>query len=502
MTAMAHPVPRRVRTIVAAMVLAGAVATAPLAAPAPAPASAAAVGEPTIEAQAFDIDLGQQLTVTFELPPGVRTTGFAAGTVLRLTTHERLDDREALLNALDGALGNEEGSLSIPLDPGGIDPAVVTYPTESTVALTVPTLTSLQSADDVRPTSEDADASTGEAAAAATPLMFSRPGVHAVEIALVVGGHAVADTTTFVRIVDPAIEIGDMSVAIVMGQTTAPTITSDGSVSVTADNVDELTRLADTLEGIDGVSAALGSPDQTIPRAVFVEPSTLQALLVSDPELGARLVRGLTSSQVIPGPLVPFEPSAAAASGQVDRYTELLTAGEDLLGQLLPRTDIGRTVQIVREPFTTAAAEMQRKNVGARLMVMGFDLYSRTSGGNGAFTDTSQLVRIALPDDTEALTSLVDPHIGARLADGADTPMATAIATVADLAVTAESIEADGGIVSRHGMVLATAGLDVPDAEMMTDLVSLIGSTRGLRLVEAATLASTVDPLLRLGGGG
>lgn len=462
----------------------------------PSHASAAAVGRLTIEAQGFDIEPGQSLAVTFELPPGLDTSSFASGTVLRLTAHERIADREAFLNALDGSLGDVDSSLTLPLDPAGIDATMVTYPSTTTVTLTVPTLTSLQAVDD-----GGDERTTGEPVAT-NPLMFNRPGVHAVQIDLISSGHSLADTTTFVRVVDPAEDPDDMSVAIVMGQTSDPGIGRDGSIELTADNVDEMTRLADTLDGLDGVPVAVGTPERRIPRAVFVEPSTLQALAVDDPELAARLSRGLTSSVIIPGPIVPFEPSAAAASGQADRYTRLLSSGEDLLDQLLPGTEISRTVQIVREPFTTAAAELQRKNVGARLMVMGFDLYSRTTGGNGAFTDTSQLVTIALDDQTEALTSLVDPHIGTRLEEGTDAPMATAIATVADLAVTAQSIADDGGLVSRHGMVLATSGLDVPDAELMADLAALVSTTRGLRLVEPSTLASTVDVLLRPGGGG
>jgi hypothetical protein len=77
------------------------------------------VGRLTIEAQGFDIEPGQSLTVTFELPPGLDTSSFASGTVLRLTAHERIADREAFLNALDGSLGDVDSSLTLPLDPAG-----------------------------------------------------------------------------------------------------------------------------------------------------------------------------------------------------------------------------------------------------------------------------------------------------------------------------------------------------------------------------------------------
>jgi hypothetical protein len=383
--------------------------------------------------------------------------------------------------------------------------------TTTSLSISVPTITSFDEPVAGNDRDEDADETdeseqpTTDAVAPVDPdvaLVFDRPGVHPVSFELSLNGRTLAETTTFVRVLDPDGTIGEMSIGLMMGQTREPTVALDGTVSLSTTDINELELLADTLAGIDTVAAALGQPDAIMPRGVFIEPATLQALTASEPELAARLTAALMRSNIVAAPRLPFEPSAAAAADQTATYTKMLSDGEDLLRQLLPRTDVGRNVYAIREPFTTAAAELLRQDVGSRLMVMGFDLYERTEGGNGPLTDTSQLVTIALSNDSAVKTAVIDPHIATRIEEGADDPMRTAVQIVADLLVTAQSIADDGGIVSRHGLILARSDLGVPDAALTSDLVELLATTEGLRLVEPESLELTVDNLLRPGGGG
>ena len=80
--------------------------------------------------------------------------------------------------------------------------------------------------------------------------------------------------------------------------------------------------------------------------------------------------------------------------------------------------------------------------------------------------------------------------------------MRTSIQIVADLLVVAQSVDDEGGIASRHGMMLARSDLGVPDAALMGQLVSLLATTEGLRLVAPKELVSNVVTLLRPGGSG
>jgi hypothetical protein len=473
--------------------------------------------ELTVLAQTFDIADGGTMTATLGLPSGVDPSVFDSESKLSIVSYPVIKNREAFLNALDGSIGTAEDDFAISLDPVVPDPYLAAPSTDS-LSINVPTVTSFDAPDAIDPDAIDPDEAeqdeaeqddpdatpvdevVPESGAGQPPLQFDLPGVHPVAIRLSVGGRIVARTTTFVHMTDPTGTHGEMSIGVMMGQTTEPTIADDGTATLTEAETGELGLLADTLEAIDAVPPALGLSEADVPRGVFVEPATLQAVINTDPELAARLTPGLMRSDIVATPRLPFEPSAAAAAGQADLYTRLLRDGEDLLGQLLPRTDIEGNVHIVREPFTTAAAELQR-NTGARLMVMGFDLYERTSGGNGPLTDTSQLVTIALPNSVVS-TAVIDPHIATRIENGAHDPLRTAIQIVADLVVTGQSIDDDGGIVSRHGMILARSDAGVPDAELMGDLMTLLASSEGVRLVEPSSLLSTVDVLLRPGGSG
>jgi hypothetical protein len=469
----------------------------------------------TVLSQDFNIAVGATMTATVGLPEDIDPAAFDAEATLNVVSYPVIKDREGFLNALDGSIGDADDEFEISLDPLVPDPYLA-VPAPGSLTITVPTLTSFDDPDEADPDEADpdpADDSDGAdeqtdlavddvAPISQAPLRFELPGVHPVAIRVSVSGRIVARTTTFVHAIDPDGANGEMSIGVMMGQTTEPTITEMGTADLTAAETEELGRLADTLAAIDAVPGTLGLSDSDVPRGVFVEPATLQAVMNTDAELAARLTPGLMRSAIVGTPRLPFEPSAAAAAGQaaVDRYTGLLRDGEDLLRQLLPRTSIDGNVHIVREPFTTAAAELQR-NVGARLMVMGFDLYERTSGGNGPLTDTSQLVWVALPNSTVA-TALIDPHIAERIENGADDPLRTAIQIVADLLVTGHSIDDDGGIVSRHGLILARSDAGVPDAQLMGHLMALLATTDGVRLVEPASLLTSVDNLLRPGGSG
>lgn len=434
----------------------------------------------TVLAQSFHIDPVGRLELTLGLPSGIDTATLGAGSIVSVSSHVAIADRDDYLSAVDGTLGDVDDTFDVVLDPAAGDVNVI-RPSSDTLQLSVPVET---------------DADTDLA------LWFDDAGVHALDIELSMNGRLVTQTHTFVNVRSPnGVGFGDMSIGLVMGQLRQPTVSVDGTVTAAAADIDELSRLADTLDAIDAVPTALGTPDATVPRAVFVEPSVIGSVATTDPELFARLTTGLEAGTVVAAPRLPFEPSAAAAAAQNDQYTKFLREGENLFAELLPRADVDRTLHVVRAPFTTEAAAIVR-DTGSRLMVMDFDHYLQTEGGNRDLTDTSQLVTIGLADGTSVSTAIIDPHLSERIDHGADDPLRASIEIVADLLVVAQSIDDDGGVVSRHGMVLARSDGGVPDAELMTQLVTLLSTTDGLRLVEPADLGSDVDVLLRPGGSG
>jgi hypothetical protein len=509
-----HPGLRRARPAARRLALAGATLLATtcwLARPQATPAAAAADVDLQVVAQVFNLAVGATFDITLGLPDGITSTDLGPDSVVTLISHAPIDDRAGFEGALEGRLGDEVDQYQVSLDPAAADPAVRPSTTDS-ISLTVPT-----DAPDVRngstndipsaaPASGSTSADTSPSSTTPTSttepvvvptadvaLSFDGAGVHAVEVEVTLEHGVNRSVTTFVHVIDPDLPDDDMPVALVMGQTTAPTVDDDGTVAVTDADEAQLAALADTLETLDSVAAAESGGDG-VPRGVFVEPSTLQALHDDDPALAERLVAGLSASDVFSAPVLPLEPSAAAASGQADLYAQFLSRGEDLITDLVPRAQVQRIVHVVRQPFTPQAAALQR-TAGARLMVLGFDDYLQADGGNGMFTDTSQLVAIALPNDSSVPAALIDPHIAQRLEDGVGQPVLTSIQVVADLLVIAQSIDQDGGDPSRHGMVLARSDAGVPDAVVMGELSALLLNTDGLRMVEPDRLASSVDQL-------
>jgi hypothetical protein len=250
-------------------------------------------------------------------------------------------------------------------------------------------------------------------------------------------------------------------------------------VSASDDAIAELDALRASL-------AALDAAEVTIPGgsvAVMVEPATLRAVFDTRPEPARALLTLLADSDLLAAPRLPLDPSSAAQADRADTYTQLLREGEDLLTELLPSTVIDRTVDLVDSPISAAGALLQR-NLGTRLMVMPYRLYESLPGSLGGFTDTTQLIDVALGDGSTVPSAIIDPDIAASLTD-TTRPVGTAIDITAELMVIAGQIDRTGAIVARHGMVLGVPDLGVIDAALLEHLAPLLGE-----------MSATVDRLL------
>jgi hypothetical protein len=494
-TAIATPGRRRTPTgrragTAAAAALAAALAIvlgAPLSSPAgAAPTSAPAVpfGNPVADdmalvSQEFNLDVDSELDITVALPAGVEAADLGPDTDLVVSSHRLVTDRPAFLEAINGTLPRVEDTFDIPFDPAAAS-ALYAMPTSETLMLRIPT--------------ESADRTSAA-------LQMAQAGIHPIVIELRIGTRRYS-TTTFVNRLPAPGEPGtgegrSMSVGLIIGQTTPPSIDSTATVQAGRAEIAELGRLADALAAADASPASVGLDPATLPpRAVGVEPSTLAALSTEVPELAARLAPLIAAGDVIARPRLPLDPGAAAgvdAAGAAEPlYTRWLREGEDLLDQLLPSTVVDRSIEVVDRPLSDAGAVL-RRNLGTRMLVMPFDVFTATEGNTGLFTDTTQLVTVGLSDGSTLPTAVIDPYIGERLDGGAGTPLATSIDVVADLVVMAQEIRESGGVVSRHGMVLGLSDLGVPDPTLLGNLTGLLLTTPGLRLIDPSDIGSVVD---------
>ncbi|MEX0846964.1 MAG: hypothetical protein WD023_04225, partial [Ilumatobacteraceae bacterium] len=270
--------------------------------------------------QTFNLDADGELDITIALPSGVDASELDADARIVITSYRVVSDRQAFLEAIDGTLPRVEDTFDIPLDPA-VAGTLASMPTTDTLMLRIPT--------------ESVERTDGA-------LQMASVGVHPLVIELRIGIRRYSTSTFVNRLPDPSTGDGRaMSIGLIMGQTTTPTIDTDGTVRAGPDEVAELVRLADALLAIDAAPARVGlDPSNVPPRAVGVDPSTLEAVAIAEPDLANRLAPSVAAGDVIARPRLPLDAGAAAAltaTGAAEPlYTRWLREGEDLLDQLLP----------------------------------------------------------------------------------------------------------------------------------------------------------------------
>ncbi|MFM2070216.1 MAG: hypothetical protein RLZZ623_479 [Actinomycetota bacterium] len=427
----------------------------------------------TIVDQTFDLVPNTPLAITFDLPSSMIGVPFPADMTVEITSYGELVERASFARALAGNLGPSADTIDVSLDPLLADPNLA-QPTPDTITVTVPTESSRRSA---------------------RALQFADPGVHPVVVDIRSAGRVIAESTTFIhRLRINGTPTDQLSVGLLLGPTTTPEVAIDGSVVVNSDGLAEYARLADSLESIDAAATAAGV-DTVPPRTVRVEPAILQAVHHQDPALARRLDSALARSAMVAMPRLPLDPSGAAAAQRDEQYTQLLRQGEDIVRELAPQTRVDRSMFIVDGAHTDAAITL-RRDLGSRLLVMPFDTYTETTGNSGKLTDTTQLLTTMLDDGSSLPTAVIDPYLDHALDPGAVAPFQGAVNIVAELLVLGTGIERDGLVISSHGLVLANSTLGVPDAALLGNLTRLLLTTDGVRLVEVADFASTIDAWL------
>lgn len=440
--------------------------------------AAATTDELVVVAQQFNVPADGSFDISVQVPDELVEALDNPTTDIIVTSYRAIADRPAFLSVLEGTFPRTEDTFDIELapDPDGVAESpiesVFTRINADTFALRVPTETRDR---------------TGAA------LQLSQVGVHPIVIELRVDRRRYEATTFVNRLPVDSEPGGNLAVGLLMGQTSMPGIDIDGQPLATVDELSDMAELTDALTAIDA-----NDGDSTTPRAVLIEPTTLRSLESTDPDLARRLVPLLAEGDLLASPRLPLDPDAVAATvpsvtfDPVDLYSRWLREGEDLLDELLPTTVIDRSIYAAGGTLTGSGAAMLR-NLGTRLIVLPFDRFAGIDGSTGLFTDTTQLMSVDLGDGTSMPAAVVDPYLAERLDVDGGRALGTAVDIVADLLVMANSIDGSGRFVERHGTILATPDLGVPDAQLLEHLVPLLHSTPGLELVDPADIATRVD---------
>jgi Family of unknown function (DUF6049) len=407
--------------------------------------------------QTFNVEAAGAITITLQVPTTV--TPPAADFTLTFVAHRPVDTRAAVADAINGQLPRSVDSVDL-------DPTLIARPAADQLQATVPI---------------EIDTRTSGA------LLMSQPGLYPVLVELSVGGDVLAELITFVHRLPTVDEVPEDPMPVAMAVTTAHPVTLDDAGRVAVDDATllELTELADLLES------------SAVPLGVRVPPSVLAALpgLGGDgAALAERLSQAMQRNDLLSSPILPLDPSQAAAADQQALYTQWLRDGEDSLSTSMS-SPTQRTIVVIDTPLSQAGGAMLR-DLGARLLIMQGEQFDGLPNTIGGFADTTQLVQIQVTPGVTVDTAIVDRIASRTLERVTTNPELSAIYTVTDLLAARQQVEDIGGDPRRHSITLATTDFSLPSATGFSAFTTLLAETPGLTPTTLDDLSVRTDQLL------
>jgi len=423
----------------------------------------AAQGDLQLVAQSFNVAADGTLTATLALPAKLADTDLSTADVV-VTVYQRVDNRESLVGMIapDGKLPRTDDTVTI-------TPGCCAGPQPGQFTVSVPL--------------EIAEVRTDA-------LSLPRAGLYPITIAVVRNGKVLAEVLSFMnRLPAPGESSATeaMSVAVAIATQSSVHLDSNATVSLDSTTSAEMTTLADALETLTA---------NKFPATVRIAPAVLNAMQ-AEPLLFSRLITALQAHQVVAEPQWPIDPSAAAAAQQDALYRSWWRDGQDRLAALgLGPAVISTSSILVGEPIGAAGASL-RRSVGARLMVMSYQIYDKLDGTLGAYrANRGALVPAALGDGDTIDVAVVDHAISKLLAHPLATPEQTRIYAVANLLALRQWVETSGDSVQRHAVVIAAPDLGVPDPQLLGAITGLIAATPGLAAATVDDVGFRTDRLI------
>ncbi|MCU1388951.1 MAG: hypothetical protein JWL72_2289 [Ilumatobacteraceae bacterium] len=290
-------------------------------------------------------------------------------------------------------------------------------------------------------------------------------------------GEALGDLVTFAyRVPDPPTVLGQLSIAVLASITAPPSIHGDATALPTALPPDVTAQLAE-LDAYKGVKVSLQISPDILSR---LDDAGLTAL-------GTAMTDGFVMSQ----PLVPLDPSSAAASGLADQFGNLFTKGDAVIGQSVVARH-NSTVWFAPDSLTDAGGLLLQDRAHTQLLVIPGSTYLAADGSLGDITDYSQLFRTALSDtdpNSDAdqtcesssmqcvTTAVVDPLLASRFTDSSLSDEQAALYTAADVVAYREQFADSLSPSLRHALILGLDGEGVASAARMNRAVAMLGAT-------------------------
>ena len=437
-----------------------ATATEPDAPAPPEPGPAPETGTLTLLAQEYALDPGEAWTAQFSLADpegaivGAVTDAASAGVGGRVfvRVHGPIESRDELARILEGDVPTITDGVTLALtdtlhiDPDGTPLLEITAPTDTEV---------------------------GPGA-----LTLAQPGFYPISVTVQIDGVASTSHLSFVRRLSARPDTGTP-----LGLAVLARIADIGPLP-TSDEIVEQRRELERL-------AAYG--DITDAPLTLALPPGVESVLDGDELLRAGLAGALTNTELISLPLLPIDPSAAAAADQMDRFASEVRLGEDTLARLFPGVEIRRSAWVIEDELSGPAAAELRDPLGYRLLVMNHATYDELPGSINGYLDTQRLIAASPGPGQQDLPAIVINPAGTRLGagGGGGGPVDDAVTLLTQLLVARDEIGAD----DRRTAVLGADDLALPDPTTVDALAVIVDDQPDVEMVHVSEVASRTDPM-------
>ena len=302
-------------------------------------------------------------------------------------------------------------------------------------------------------------------------LRLTKDGVYPIQISFIQNGQPVSKLTTFVNFFNSIIETARLPIAIASTVTTPLALAPNGTIAISDATRQQLTDLAQTLEG----GAA--------PLSVQVSPEILDGLARStqpvDIDLLARLQTAFANHDLLRAPFVPVDPSSAMRTGRANDF--------------LPMRDLGDEIIELRNGEKNLSSNIWFSNVlvdagGADLLsdsnVHTVVLTPQAAAKIGTLDNYAKPYRIS--GDIALRTT--DPVFAKKLSGNQINPVITAYSLAAELLAQRQEVIDGGGVLSSNFVILTTTSGAPINTALLASLAVAIDRAPQLRLRALSSL--------------
>ena len=302
-------------------------------------------------------------------------------------------------------------------------------------------------------------------------LRLTKDGVYPIQISFMQDGQPVSKLTTFVNFFNSTIETARLPIAIASTVTTPLALAPNGTIAISDATRNQLTDLAQTLEG----GAA--------PLSVQVSPEILDGLARStqpvDTDLLARLQTAFANHDLLRAPFVPVDPSSAMRTGRANDFSPMRDLGDEIIELRNGEKNLSPNIW-----FSNVLVDAGGANLLSGSNVHTVVITPQAAAKIGTLDNYAKPYRIS--GDVALRTT--DPVFAKTLSSKQINPVITAYSLASELLAQRQEVIDGGGVLSSNFVILTTTSGAPIDSALLASLAVAIDRAPQLRLRALSSL--------------